>query len=151
MKSPAVIAGGTSTTLYFQNTAANLAAFAQYHVKDQQDFYSKHGRYSDFASVSNEPNFNPVTYPGMQMNPSDMLAAGVAIRAAFDAVNIPTVLVAGDVSWDSTIPRSGGPFSYTTLPFVQGSKAFGGAGYHMYGGPASQMLEMAAYARAGSA
>ncbi|WP_242149656.1 hypothetical protein [Sphingomonas sp. BAUL-RG-20F-R05-02] len=128
-KNPAVLAGG-GTNQFYQNTPANNALYAQYHVKYQQDLKAKVGKYARWASLQNEPNINPGTYPGCRFSPSDLLTVGIAVRSGFDAGNIPTILTSGDVSWGDDV--SGG-MSFTAYPFQQGSTAFGAAAWHFYG------------------
>ncbi len=137
-----LVTSGNNT--YYGNTPANNAEYAQYFVKFQQFMYAQIGKYTEYTTVQNEPNFNPSTYPGCRFNGADIAALGVAIDSAFNAVGIPTQILSGDASWGDTTIASGN--SLSLYPFQNGqAAAFAGAAYHAYDGQASQMAEMAAY------
>lgn len=142
-KTNATLVSPTKDTTYFNATAANIASYAQYFVKDQKDFFAKHGRYSEYVALQNEPNASPTTYPGCRMNGNDLMALGVAVRSAFDAAGIPTLILSGDASWGDTTQNGK---SLSLYPFQNGAgSSFAGAAYHAYNGGPQLMAEMDAY------
>lgn len=140
----------TTNSVYYIQNSANNTEYANYFVKYQQFLFAQIGRYSDYSTLQNEPNFNPTGYPGCRFNGIDINALGEAVAAAFSAAGITTMLLSGDTSWGDTVQNSE---SLSLYPFTTGgaagAAAFAGAAYHAYDGNASQMAEMAPYAASG--
>lgn len=142
VKSPAQLVGGASV---FVATAANMTFYANYFVKYAQGVKARIGRYPDYFTVQNEPNYSPGNYPGCYWNASDLVNfAYNYLKPALVAANIPTKLLTGDASWGDTSQRGG--LVTGVLSTANGLSAFDGAAYHGYDGTPAQMgSDMAPY------
>ena len=150
---PSYFCGGaalaaTGNNKYYSQTSAHNSSYAQYFVLWAQGVYSRIGRYPDFVTLQNEPNFNPGNYPGCRYNGADLAALGAAVRSAFDAANVTTQILAGDASWGDTQISAGN--SLVQQPLIASPAAFAGAAYHAYDGGSTQATtDLAAVTAAG--
>ncbi|HRX84671.1 MAG TPA: glycoside hydrolase family 30 beta sandwich domain-containing protein [Phycisphaerae bacterium] len=106
---------------------AIYATYADYFVKYVQA-YSNWGIPIDAITLQNEPHFEPGSYPGMRMEPTDQARLVKQLGPKFAAAGISTKILVWDHNWDEYTYPVSVMWDPVARPYIAGSA------FHCYGG-----------------
>jgi glucosylceramidase len=109
--------------------------YADYFVKYIQA-YAAEGLAVDAVTLQNEPYYEPYSYPGMGMEPSDQAKLAIRLGQRFQANNITTKIVIWDHNWDNP------GYAITVLDDPEANPYIAGTAFHWYAGDVSAQLEV---------
>jgi glucosylceramidase len=110
--------------------------YARYFVRFVQE-YGRRGIPIFAVTAQNEPHFEPTTYPGMRMTPTEEAAfVGRHLGPAFAAAGLSTRILAFDGNWD------GVAHAVEVLDDPAAGPLLAGAAFHCYAGDPSRQEEV---------
>ena len=116
---------------------AIYTTYANYFVKYIQA-YAVEGLAIDAITLQNEPYYEPFSYPGMRMEPTDQIRLAILLGQKFDANGINTKIVIWDHNWDNP------GYPITVLDDPEANPYIAGTAFHGYGGDVSAQLDVVA-------